>query len=162
MFMGAKPVQIKDGLSGFVGLEHRMERAGVVRGVEFINDSKSTNPGALRVALQAFRKGVILIVGGKEKGLDYSDLKMDVAGKVKYLVGLGECGERIVSELGGTMPSCHVGTMRGAVEKAFEAAAEGETVLLSPGTSSYDMYRDFEERGTDFKTEVDRLRGAFQ
>lgn len=156
--MGVPTERIRAGLRGFAGLEHRLEDAGRVGGVRFINDSKSTNPGSLRVALESFPEKVILIIGGKEKGLDYSDLKGLIAEKVEYLVAMGECGARIVSEMTG-QTECHfAGTMRDAVRKAYELAGEGGTVLLSPGTSSFDMYRDYEERGIDFKTEVSRLR----
>ncbi len=156
--MGVHPERIREGLRGFAGLEHRLEDAGHVGDVRFVNDSKSTNPGSLRVALESFPAKVILIAGGKEKGLDYSDLKGLIAEKVEHLVAIGECGARIASEMTGPT-ECHIaGTMRDAVRKAYELAGEKGTVLLSPGTSSFDMYRDYEERGIDFKIEVSRLK----
>jgi len=160
--MGVNPDAIQAGLRNFTGLDHRLEDAGSVGGVRFVNDSKSTNPGSLRVALESFPAGVILILGGKEKGLDYSNLKELIAGKVEHLVAIGECGPRIVAEMTGRT-ECHVsGSMRDAVRRAYELAGVGGTVLLSPGTSRFDMYRDYEERGIDFKNEVSRLKSEVE
>ncbi len=156
--MGASTSRLREGVRGITGLAHRLESVGDIRGIRFINDSKATNPGAVKVAIESFPGKVVLIVGGKEKGLDYSCLRSEVSKRVRTLVAMGECGERIITELGGDIPTRVVKSMREAVEKAYEAADEGETVLFSPGTSSFDMYRDYEERGIDFKSEVVRLR----
>jgi UDP-N-acetylmuramoylalanine--D-glutamate ligase len=156
--MGVAAEEIGPALRGFKGLEHRLEEVACVKGVRFINDSKATNPAAVKAALDTYRGEIVLIVGGKEKGLDYSGLKDDMAGKVKHIISIGECAKRVVDEVAGDVPATISGTMREAVRTAFDAAAGKGIVLLSPGTSSYDMYRDFEERGFDFKAEVVRLQ----
>jgi UDP-N-acetylmuramoylalanine--D-glutamate ligase len=156
--MGASTSSLQEGVRGIAGLAHRLECVGDIRGIRFINDSKATNPGAVKVAIDSIPGKVVLIVGGKEKGLDYSCLRSEVSNKVRSLVAMGECGERIITELGGDISTQVVGSMREAVEKAFAAADEEDTILFSPGTSSFDMYRDYEERGIDFKSEVARLR----
>jgi len=155
--MGAHAAAIARAMRDFNGLEHRMERSGTIRGIEFINDSKATNPGSVRVALESFAGRIILIVGGKEKGLDYSSLAGEVSRRVKYLVGMGECGRRVAEEIGAGIPTEVVHGMREAVQAALRAAEAGDIVLLSPGTSSYDQYANFEERGKHFKAEVVRL-----
>ncbi len=155
--LGASYEQIRRGLGEFRGLPHRLEMVREVNGIQFVNDSKATNPGAVKVALKALGGGIILLVGGREKGLDYTCLKEDVEGSVKAIVAMGECSERIVDELGSGIPAHIAVNMRDAVSRAFEVAEAGETVLLSPGTSSYDMYEDYERRGFDFKEEVKRL-----
>jgi len=155
--VGVHAKGIRHGIHGITGLEHRLEPVGEVNGVRFINDSKSTNLASLRAGVEAFPGGIVLIVGGKEKGLDYSKLRDEIQKRVKFIVAMGECAGRMVEELGGGLPSCIVEGMREAVHSAFEASSEGDVVLLSPGTSSYDQYRDFEGRGADFKDEVARL-----
>jgi UDP-N-acetylmuramoylalanine--D-glutamate ligase len=156
--MGIQVSGIRDGIKDFIGLEHRLEVVEEVRGVRFVNDSKATNPGAVKVALLTFPGKIVLIAGGKEKGLDYSGLRDVVSSGVKCMVAMGECAGRLEDEFSGLVEVHVVKNMREAVIKAFEAAGRGGTVLLSPGTSSYDQYRDYEDRGRDFKTEVARLR----
>jgi len=157
--LGASSEQIRRGLGEFKGLPHRPERVREVNGIQFVNDSKATNPGAVKVALKVLGGGIILLAGGKEKGLDYTCLKEDVEVSVKAIVAIGECSKRIAEELGNGIPVHFASNMRDAVSRAFEVAEAGETVLLSPGTSSYDMYEDYERRGFDFKEEVKRLGG---
>jgi UDP-N-acetylmuramoylalanine--D-glutamate ligase len=154
---GVEAAEIGPALAGFRGLAHRLEEVAVVGGVRFVNDSKATNPGAVAVALGAVGREIVLIAGGKEKGLDYTVLRAAAAGRVRRIVGIGECARRMVEEMAGGIPAVFASDMREAVERAFEAADGRGTVLLSPGTSSFDMYRDFEERGDDFKREVARL-----
>ncbi len=155
--MGIRVSRIRDGIRSFKGLEHRLEFVGEVKGIRFVNDSKATNPGSVKVALNTFPGKVVLIAGGKEKGLDYSGLREDVSRGVECMVAMGECAGRLAEEFCDLVTVHVVRDMREAVNKAFEVSARGGTVLLSPGTSSYDQYRDYEERGRDFKTEVARL-----
>ncbi len=144
-------------LREFPGLPHRMEFVADVRGVRFFNDSKGTNVHALESALKGVEGPVILIAGGKDKGLSFGSLADVVREKVKSMVLIGETAERISSELGHVVEAFRVGSMDEAVRKAYDLAKPGDLVLLSPGCSSFDMFSSFEERGEVFKNAVRRL-----
>jgi len=147
-------------LSRYPGLEHRLEPAGVVEGVEFINDSKATNVGSLEVALASFDRPVVLIAGGRDKGQDFRPLADAVRRAVSHLVLIGEGARRIEDAWPG-VPVSRAGSLADAVDRAFaEARGSGATVLFSPGCASFDMFRDFEDRGRRFKAEVERLQQA--
>jgi len=139
------------------GLPHRIEPVGTIDGIPFYNDSKATNPDSLRVALGSFPQPVVLIAGGRAKGGDYGSLSGMVAGRVKALVLLGEAApllEEAWRETG--VPMLHAGSdLEEAVRLALEAAREGGSpVLLSPGCASFDMFRDYEDRGDRFRALV--------
>ncbi|MCM8779615.1 MAG: Mur ligase family protein [Candidatus Omnitrophica bacterium] len=138
----------------FKGIEHRMEWVLELSGVEFINDSKATNVDSTAWALNSINKPVILIAGGKDKGIDYSLVSRLVRQKVKALILLGEAKDKIKSALGNIVPCVETVSMQQAVESAFKKAHPGECVLLSPMCASFDMFQNYEERGRIFKKAV--------
>lgn len=150
-----KAVQVV--LNRFEGLEHRLEFVREVKGVRFYNDSKGTNVGSVVKSLQSFSEPVILIAGGKDKNGDLSPLKELVRERVKYLILMGEAQERMKRELGGQTDTVLAKTMEEAVSLACQKAKGGEVVLLSPACSSFDMFKDYKERGRVFKEAVGRL-----
>src|SRR5262249_11202467 len=126
-------------------------------GVRFVNDSKATNTDSLRVALQSFEKPVVLIAGGRDKGQDFRPLRSLVRSAVRHLVLIGE-GADTLAGAWPDVPQERAATLGDAVRAAWEAArGTGATVLLSPGCASFDMFRDYEDRGRRFKEEVARL-----
>lgn len=150
---------IVEALKGFKGVEHRIEYVKTLRGVSFYNDSKATNPDSTICAIHAMKQPTVLIAGGLDKGSDFTPL-FDVFGKtIKHLVVLGETAKQLLetAEQYDFKHVNRVGTMMEAVSVAFANASEGEAVLLSPACASWDMYKDFEERGRDFKTCVEKL-----
>lgn len=156
--LGASVQSIRESVARFRGVSHRLEWVREVRGVDFYNDSKATNPASARRALEAFEQRLILILGGRDKASDFSVLSPQVSRRVKGLVLLGEASRKIESQLAGTAPVTHAATMEEAVHLAFGQASRGEVVLLAPACSSFDMFRDFEDRGDVFKEAVNRLR----
>jgi UDP-N-acetylmuramoylalanine--D-glutamate ligase len=150
------PDLLRAALREYGGLEHRLEPSGEVGGVRFVNDSKATNISSLEVALQSFADPVVLIAGGRDKGQDFAPMAPLVREKVRQRVLIGEGAEGMGRAWAG-VPAERAGSLREAVEKAYSAARPYGTVLLSPGCSSYDMFRDFEDRGRRFKEEVARL-----
>ena len=146
---------ILDAVSSFKGVEHRIEFVREIDGVKYYNDSKGTNTDATITALKAFDRGVILLVGGFEKGLPMDEMKKHL-GCVKKVVGFGACGARLVHDLVGE-DGIIVTTLDEAVAEANKIAESGDTVLLSPTTSSFDQYTCFEERGDHFKKIVNAL-----
>ena len=146
---------ITEAVSEFTGVEHRIEFVREINGIRYYNDSKGTNTDATITALKSFDKGVILLVGGFEKGLSADEMKKHL-GCVKKVVGYGACGKRLVTELVGESGTV-VTTLDEAVKEANKVAESGDTVLLSPSTSSFDQYSCFEERGEHFKKIVNSL-----
>ena len=146
---------IEDVVSKFMGVEHRIEFVRERDGVRFYNDSKGTNTDATVTALKAFEHGVILLLGGFEKGLPMDDVKANL-GCVKKVIGFGACGPRLVKETVGD-EGLVVNDLAEAVAEAVKIAKSGDTVLLSPSTSSFDQYTCFEERGEHFKKLVNEL-----
>ena len=151
--LGIANETIKEVVEGFTGVEHRIEFVRELDGVRYYNDSKGTNTDA--TALKAFDKGVILLLGGFEKGLPMDDVKAHL-GCVKKVIGFGACGPRLVADTVGE-DGIVVTTLDEAVEEAVKIAEPGDTVLLSPTTSSFDQYTCFEERGDHFKKLVNEL-----
>lgn len=146
---------ILDAVSSFKGVEHRIEFVREIDGVKYYNDSKGTNTDATITALKAFDRGVILLVGGFEKGLPMDEMKKHL-GCVKKIIGFGACGARLVHDLVGE-DGIIVTTLDEAVAQANKIAESGDTVLLSPTTSSFDQYTCFEERGDHFKKIINAL-----
>jgi len=144
-------------LNRFEGLEHRLEFIREIEGVRFYNDSKGTNVGSVVKSLQSFSEPVILIAGGKDKNGDLSPLKELIQKRVKHLILIGEAKERMNRELGGLTDTVMAKTMEEAVLLAHQKAKAGEVVLLSPACSSFDMFKDYKERGKVFKESVFRL-----
>ncbi|MDR0357735.1 MAG: UDP-N-acetylmuramoyl-L-alanine--D-glutamate ligase [Clostridiales Family XIII bacterium] len=147
-------------LASFKGVAHRMEYVGEVDGVRFVNDSKGTNPDAAGRAIDASDPNILLIAGGYDKHADFRPFIRRFNGKVSKLLLLGQTAETIrrAAEEEGFHRATICGGMEECVERAFESARPGDTVLLSPACASWDMYRCFEERGEHFKRVVEALR----
>ncbi len=144
-------------LESFGGVEHRMEYAGTVDGVRFVNDSKATNTDAAWYALDGTPGPVVWIAGGTDKGNDYSELKTAAAGKVKALVCMGADNRKLAESFAGTVPEVYdAGSLDQAMRTAVEVARPGDTVLLSPACASFDLFRNYEDRGRQFKEWVAR------
>ena len=143
--------------TNFKGLDHRIELVRTVHGVDFVNDSKGTNVGALHKSLENFSRPIILIAGGKDKGGDFQTLKIPFKKKVKHLVLIGETKDKFREILNGSFSYEDAESMEDAVERAMKKARSGDIVLLSPGCSSFDMFVDFNDRGNQFKEIVSRL-----
>lgn len=156
--IGVEPQAMARVLRRFQGLPHRQERVARIRGVTFINDSKSTTVASGICAIEAAPGQVVLIAGGRDKGGDFMPLR-SLAKKLKAAVVIGEDGPKIIASLKGTVPIHRAGDLTQAVQAAFEMAARGECVLLSPMCASFDMFRDFEERGERFTEAVRELSG---
>ena len=155
--LGIAPSRIRASVRGFRGLEHRLEPVATVGGVSFINDSKATTVDATLKALAGFTRPVVLILGGKDKGSDFRPLRKAVRRGVKAVVLVGSAREKIREALAGIVPLLEAETYPEVVRTARAAAAPGDIVLLAPACTSWDMFRDFEERGRVFKREVRRL-----
>lgn len=153
---GIKPEVIREELSQFSGLEHRLEPVAEINGVKFINDSKATNVGALIRSLQSFEVPVILIAGGKDKGADYSPLADVIKRKARLVILIGQAREKISQALAGLEPLA-ADSLEAAVELAYAQAQPGDVVLLSPACASFDMFENFEQRGKLFKQAVSWL-----
>lgn len=155
------PDTLRAVLREYRGLHHRLEPAGTIEGVEFVNDSKATNTDALAVALRSFAEPVVLIAGGRDKGQDFAPLRPLVERHVRLAVLLGE-GAAAMERAWPGVPRERADSLADAVERARAAARRlgAGVVLLSPGCASFDMFRDYEDRGDRFKAEVERLRRA--
>lgn len=150
--------KIREALQTFESLEHRMEKIATVKGVEFVNDSKATNVNSTWYALESMTKPVILILGGVDKGNDYSLLLDLVAEKVKAIVCLGVDNQKIHDAFGDTIPLIlDTQSAHDAVHTAFQVANKGEVVLLSPACASFDLFKNYEDRGDQFKKAVKEL-----
>ena len=155
---GCAPEAMTRALGGFRGLPHVMEPAGEIGGVRFVNDSKATNVEAARRSIESFPAGVVAIVGGRFKGGDLAALRAPLAAAGRAVVAIGEAAPLVRRALGGVVPIVDAGSMRDAVARGYEAAAPDGVVLLAPACASFDWFRDYEERGNAFKSEVRRLR----
>jgi len=150
--------KIRESFATFEGLEHRLESVGTVRGVEFINDSKATNVNSVWYALESMTKPTILILGGQDKGNDYNELKELVKEKVKAIVCMGidnapihEAFEDVIETIVDTKSAME------AVAAAYALAENGDVVLLSPACASFDLFKNYEDRGRQFKEAVHEL-----
>lgn len=158
MASGCPLSAITDTLKTFPGLEHRLEYAGQYRGVTFINDSKGTNVGAVAKSLSGFGR-IILIMGGQDKGSDFSVLRGLIEKHVKLLILIGQAANAIHKALGDIRETHMADSLRDAVALSVRKAAPGDTVMLSPGCASFDMFADFEDRGRQFKKAVKEIAG---
>ncbi|MCD6080403.1 MAG: UDP-N-acetylmuramoyl-L-alanine--D-glutamate ligase [Candidatus Omnitrophica bacterium] len=139
-------------------LKHRQELVGEINGVKFINDSKATNPHATLWALENINSEIILIAGGRDKNMDFKIVRESVAEKVKALVLIGESKEKITTELGGFVEEIkYARDLRQAVTLSYQLAKPGDCVLLSPMCASFDMFKNYEQRGEMFKKFVREL-----
>lgn len=155
LMLGAEPGMIQVGLNTFVPPPHRLEKVGEIAGVTWINDSKATNVDSVFYALQAMDTPTVWIVGGQDKGNDYSPLLKLVKKKVKAIVCMGVDNSKIISVFGGMKkPLEETGSAIEAVKKAAGFAQKGDTVLLSPACASFDLFKNYEDRGTQFREAV--------
>jgi len=147
-------------LTGFAGVEHRIEEVGSAAGATWVNDSKATNAGSTTVALEAFDEPVLLIAGGQAKGQDFGQLAQAAQGRVRQAFLLGQDAELLAAALEPGTPCLRFDDLDGAVGAAAEAAAEGDVVLLSPACASFDLYPGgYEERGAHFRALVAGIPG---
>jgi UDP-N-acetylmuramoylalanine--D-glutamate ligase len=154
--------EIRNAIANFRGLEHALQFVGELNGIKFINDSKATNVDSVKVALEALDNNIILIMGGYDKGNDYSPLVELVKAKVKRLILLGEHTAKIHATLGAHTVTHPASTMRAAVWLAYSQAETGDYVLLSPANASFDMFTDYRERGNAFREAVRQLASVHQ
>lgn len=149
---------IKESLTDFEGIEHRLEKVTKVRGVEYINDSKATNVNSTWYALECMSEPVIWIVGGVDKGNDYDELKEVVGLKVKAIICLGVDNQKIVQAFKDIVPVIEeTQSMQQAVKLGYQMGKKGDVVLLSPACASFDLFENYEERGRAFKMMVREL-----
>lgn len=157
--VGLTEAQIGDGLRSFRNLPHRLESCGEIDGVEFINDSKATNVDSVYYALDAMTKPVIWIAGGTDKGNDYSVLYPLIKNRVRALICLGLDNEKLKNSFASHLPMIfETIKVSEAVEKGLKLAAPGEVVLLSPACASFDLFKDYRDRGEQFKEHVRLLK----
>ena len=158
MAAGVPAESILSSLYSFEGVEHRLEPAGVVDGVEYINDSKATNVDSVWYALGSMTRPTIWIAGGTDKGNDYEPLKELVYEKVKALVCMGLNNERLVESFRGVVPVYPTNSLNEAMKVCRSVAKEGYTVLLSPACASFDLFKNYEDRGRQFKEYVKKIQ----
>ncbi|CAN5332288.1 UDP-N-acetylmuramoyl-L-alanine--D-glutamate ligase [soil metagenome] len=149
---------IRESLSDFHNIDHRLELVGNVHGIEFINDSKATNVNSTWYALESMNNPVILILGGVDKGNDYSMLTDLVKSKVKAIICLGTDNKKIIKAFSGVVDTIlEAKSAQEAVAQSYKIGKKGDTVLLSPACASFDMFENYEDRGTQFKQAVRAL-----
>jgi UDP-N-acetylmuramoylalanine--D-glutamate ligase len=146
-----------EAIKRFKGVEHRIEYVAEIDGIKFYNDSKATNVDSTVKALEAFKRNIIVILGGKDKGSDYSALAPLVRDRVKQVILIGAASDKIAEQLEGSSPMRRARSMQDAVFSAMEVATAGDTVLLAPACASFDMFDNFEHRGRVFKEAVYKL-----
>ncbi len=149
---------LRESLSDFQNVEHRMEFVAKVRGVEYINDSKATNVNSAFYALESMKCPVVWIAGGVDKGNEYEELRPVVDGKVKALICLGNDNAKLMADFADVVPLIiEVSSMPEAVQAAYRIASKGDAVLLSPACASFDLFENYEDRGRQFKQWVREL-----
>ena len=154
-----KKEEIRAALSDFQGVEHRLEKVAMINGVEYINDSKATNVNSCWYALQSMKRPVVLILGGKDKGNDYTEIEQLVKEKVSGLIFLGVDNSKLHQFFDPMHnPTCDAGSMEEAVRQAATMASNGDIVLLSPCCASFDLFKSYEDRGVQFKEHVRQLK----
>ncbi len=158
MILEIRNEQLRESLANFTGVEHRLERFLKVHGIEFVNDSKATNVNSTWYALESITKPIVWIAGGVDKGNDYTMLKGLVKEKVKAIVCLGKDNHKIHEAFKGLVKNIvDTTSMEEAVRTAYYLARNGDTVLLSPACASFDLFENYEDRGTQFKQRVRNL-----
>ena len=154
---GARPVHIETGIRSFAGVEHRLEFVAEISGVRYYNDSKATNVDATLKALNSFPGRVLIILGGKDKDSDYTQLRSALREKASLALLIGAAAEKIGRQIEGSVVVQRAETMENAVERSFQSARAGDIVLLSPACASFDQFQNYERRGDTFKELVHRL-----
>lgn len=157
---GAAPDSMRKTISAFKGVEHRLEFVAEINGVKFYNDSKATNVDSTIKALEAFDKGVIVILGGKDKGGEYAPLVPLIQSRCEQIILIGAAADKIAAALANTKPLHRATTMPEAVKLGSELAQAGDVVLLAPACASFDMFDNYEHRGRVFKEAVQQLKGG--
>ncbi|MEW6101422.1 MAG: UDP-N-acetylmuramoyl-L-alanine--D-glutamate ligase [Candidatus Omnitrophota bacterium] len=155
--LGIERAFAQEAFKNFTGIEHRLEFAGRVNNIKFINDSKATTVDSCLWALRNVSEPVVLIAGGKDKGVDYSAILAAAKGKIREVVLIGQAREKIRQALKGSLPVQEAPTLEEAVKIAYRNSRPGDCVLLSPMCSSFDMFSNYEERGECFKRAVGEL-----
>jgi UDP-N-acetylmuramoylalanine--D-glutamate ligase len=151
LLAGCSVQAVRDSLKEFQGLEHRLEFVRELEGVQYFNDSKGTNVGAVEKSLESFQSPIVLIAGGRDKSGDFSQLRVLIRSRVKALVLIGEAKEKIGRALGDLTDTVMADDLKNAVEISRRKADPGDVVLLSPACASFDMFAHFEDRGQQFK-----------
>jgi UDP-N-acetylmuramoylalanine--D-glutamate ligase len=149
---------IRRSLSDFEGVEHRLEYVDTINGVRYINDSKATNVNSCWYALESMPRNTILILGGKDKGNDYSEILPLVKEKVKTIVAMGKDNTKIIDFFKDVVPVVDTHSITECVERCSALATDGDTVLLSPCCASFDLFKSYEDRGEQFKQQVKQLK----
>jgi UDP-N-acetylmuramoylalanine--D-glutamate ligase len=157
MAAGIEPVAIRRAVKEFHAVEHRLEYVATLRGVQYYNDSKATNVDATIKALESFPANIHLILGGKDKGCDYSELNPLLRERVKRVYSIGAAAAKIEEQIAGAAQITSAQTLEAAVRKAADLAVEGDIVLLAPACASFDQFISYEERGRIFKGLVQSL-----
>jgi UDP-N-acetylmuramoylalanine--D-glutamate ligase len=155
---GATVSAVVKGIRSFAGVEHRLEFVAEIGGVRYYNDSKATNVDATLKALDAFPGHILIILGGKDKGSDYTVLQTPLREKAILALLIGAASEKIKNQISGSVAIERVGTLQGAVKTASHAARPGDVVLLAPACASFDQFENYEHRGRVFKDLVHRLQ----
>ena len=156
--VGIRKEKLRESFEGFEGLEHRLEFVATVRGVEFINDSKATNVNSVWFALESMKKPVVLILGGQDKGNDYNEIMELVKEKVSAIVCMGVDNSPIHAAFDDVVETIvDTQSAEGAVKAAYRLAQGGDVVLLSPACASFDLFKNYEDRGVQFKQAVKNL-----
>ena len=155
---GATLEGIQKTLDHFKGLAHRLEPVATVNGVHYYNDSKATNVEGVLRALDSFSKPVLLLMGGRDKGSNFSELQGPIRAHAKELIVMGEAAEAIRAALGQLLPTKVAASMQDAVTTAFQDADPEDVVLFSPGCASFDWYSNYAERGDDFRRAVEEIK----
>ncbi len=147
-------------VSSFHAVEHRLEFVAAIHGVDYYNDSKATNVDATAKAIASFPGNIHLILGGKDKNSDYTQLNALLRARVKAVYTIGSAAEKIEGQITGVTKVVRAGTLEAAVDQAAGQAVAGDVVLLAPACSSFDQFENYEERGKVFKQAVMSRRGA--
>ena len=155
--MGCDTASIRKAVRDFKAVEHRLEYIATVRGVDYYNDSKATNVDATIKALESFPANIHLILGGKDKGSDYTVLNELLRQRVKCVYTIGAAAEKIQSHIKGTTSIVAAGSIETALKQASSAAQPGDIVLLAPACASFDQFQNYEHRGRVFKQLVRSL-----
>jgi UDP-N-acetylmuramoylalanine--D-glutamate ligase len=158
--MTISTASIRSTLKNFKGVEHRLEFVRELDGVVYVNDSKATNVDSVGYALQSFTKPIVLLLGGRDKGNDYSQLYQLVDANVKAIVAIGESAEKVSNAFANRKPLSTAATMEEAIQQARRFASRGDVVLLSPACASFDWFENYEHRGRVFKEIVLNAEGA--
>lgn len=156
--MGCEPAKIREAIKNFKAVEHRLEYVATIKGVEYFNDSKATNVDATIKALESFPKNIHLILGGKDKGSDYTVLNDLLRERVKRVYTIGAAAEKIESHIKGAAEIVHAETLENAMRRAAAVAQPGDIVLLAPACASFDQFQSYNHRGRVFKEIVQAIQ----